>query len=72
MVGGSSPSGRISQFEERQALTDAKTTSQVGKPEKFTESLRGSAGIDPDLATLIDRWPTLSKELRAAISRMIG
>ena len=71
-VGGPSPSRRSMQVVENQALTKSNPISEIGKPGKFSESLRGGGGIDRDLQTVIDRWPGLSPELRAAILRMIG
>ncbi len=55
-----------------QALTEPLRTAPVGNPKTVDKLLCGRAGIDRDLQTIIDRWPGLSPELRAAVLRMIG
>lgn len=55
-----------------QGLTKSKKTESVGKPENLGVFLRGGGRNDPDLERVIARWPALSAELKAAISRMIG
>ena len=43
----------------------------IQPPTSTDKEIAKEAGVDPDLQTIIDRWPTVPKELRKAILRMI-
>ena len=46
-------------------------TVPIQHPTSTDEKIAPEVGVDPDLQAIIDRWPTVSKELRKAILRMI-
>jgi len=48
-----------------------KATSEVGKPGKFSESLRRRIETDPDLFAVVERWPDLPGPIREAVVRLV-
>ena len=43
----------------------------IQHPTSAPKKIAKEAGVDPDLRVVIERWPTVQKELRKAILRMI-
>ena len=43
----------------------------IQRPTSAPKRITKEAGVDPDLQVVIERWPTVSKDLRKAILRMI-
>lgn len=43
-----------------------------GKSDELVSGLFSESGIDPDLRTVIETWPRLSDDIRAAILRIVG
>jgi len=70
-VAGSSPAGRVSQPPENKTVTETDKPSTESPKQKLAPSLFSNLEIDPDLRLIIDRWQTLSVELRQAIVKMV-
>jgi len=71
-VEGSSPFGLVEEVLLQQALTNTNRTDSVPSEQKLASGLFSQREIDADLRTVIDRWPEIPPELRAAIVKMIS
>jgi hypothetical protein len=57
---------------ETQALTNDNRTDSVPVDQELVSGLFSAEEIDADLRAIIDRWPEISPELRAAIAKMVS
>ena len=69
-VAGSSPAGDVREVQSEKKLTASKRTDSVSKDAELVSGLFSEREIDPELRTVIDRWPELAPELRAAILKI--
>ena len=70
-VACSSHAGDSSQVQKSQALTESNPTTEVGKAEKFGESLRGQGGNDPEDIEIMDALPRLPPDIKRMILHVI-
>jgi len=68
----SNVAGRSSQGTDDTALTEARSKHDSTENQNFVSGLFSEAEIDADLRMVIEAWPQLSKDIRAAILRIAG
>lgn len=71
LVEGLSSVTPSTQATENKAVTETNTPVTNSENKKLAPSLFSDSEIDADLKSIIERWPTLSVELRQAIVKMV-
>jgi len=71
LVVGSNPTGPSLQNPESKTLTEKANISSKPENKNLAEILFSESDIDPDLKLIIEKWPTLSLDLRRAIVKMV-
>jgi hypothetical protein len=56
----------------RDGASPATATGSASSPDSVARQLPTEAEIDPDLSRVIDAWPTLPAQLRAAVMALVG